>query len=105
MTRWIKLTSMLPPESRHTVLRPEVSTLPLSAAARLAAPEGSTISLLRSMSSSMAEEISLSLTVTMSSTYLSISATVFSPGLPTAMPSAIVETPFVVMCLPALKLW
>ena len=100
----MKLTSMLPPERRQTVFLSAVSILPESTAARELAPEGSTICLVRSMSSSMAAEMSLSETVTMSSAYFIISATVFSPGHLTAMPSAMVETRSLSTCLPSWKL-
>ena len=98
---WIKLTSILPPESTHTTFFPAASIFPDSTAASGVAPAGSTICLQRSISWSMASDISRSDTVTTPSAQQFISSTVISPGALTAMPSAMVEADSVVTSFPA----
>jgi hypothetical protein len=67
-------------------------TAPDISAATPTAPAGSTTCLPRSSSISSAREMSSSVTVTTSSTSLLTWANVMSPGQPTAMPSAIVDS-------------
>jgi len=89
---------MLPPESTQAIFLPLTSTLLLRTAASGVAPAGSTTCFVLSRSSKIASEISASDTVTTSSAYLLISSTVLSPGILTAIPSAIVTAESVVTC-------
>ena len=93
MMRERVVTSTLPPETRQTVFRPSVFTLPNMQAATGVAPAPSATVFCSSISARMAEAISSSVTVTTSSTYSLQRAKVRSPGRFTAMPSAMVATP------------
>ena len=86
------VTSILPPETRHTTFLPFTGTLPNITAATDTAPAPSEISFWCSISERIAEEISSSVTVTISSTYFLQYPNVLTPGSLTLIPSAIVAT-------------
>ena len=86
------VTSILPPETRQTTFLPFTSTLLNIAAATETAPAPSATSFCCSISARIAVATSSSETVTISSTYCWHNSYVCSPGVLTAIPSAIVFT-------------
>ena len=86
----IRLISIFPPERTAPTFWPLRSNWPESIAATETAPAPSQTRLQFSSNNKKACEISVSDTVTISSTYCWIKGNVKSPGLPTAIPSAIV---------------
>jgi hypothetical protein len=89
ITRSISRGSTLPPERTPTTGASNACGFSITAATA-ATPAGSTTSFARSSSISSARDNASSETVTTSSTSASTWRNVISPGMPTAMPSAIV---------------